>query len=1465
VSVLQGVEPSNFSALVSLSKLDEATGAFCNVELWPKIIQGAQISGTGFFVAEEAQDAAAHFWRLCWTSPADCSDSSSFINRIYINPQGRELWNAAVKFAPGRQKSPLVAPLSFGLSINNLDVSLLSAHSASGNANKTNLTPSIHVLNVLAILQAGNVLVSVHKWDTSDQEAVAIDGSMTACVEYTEAATLCTAMLIKPFDVSFSYKNVLSSSQAEEQPPQDGDEPLGLSILRGINTTAGGLLGVQENAMVFAARRQPAAPGTHVKCNFITPLLVTISELAVYDLQRLVAFATTAPTTTDATTMSPIIISNETGYIIAFQQFGMPISTTLLGPGTSSGFHWAATPRMQGAQLGLQFALAASGDSIVSSPSWSKSIDVMTVGGSSLTVPGSEYNLAKVAVMVERDAASWHVHLNNGLRIYNRQDLILKVLVIDPNGPQIVDIEPRKSRDIPLLFSGPGSAGSQIRIWLGTNWSREFYSQRDNDLIKVLEADLSFQFDMIGHDIAMAAAPWSLVVQFAGTDDCTGHVVISIWPTLKLSNELPLSITVELPQRFVKGKNQKVPLDPSNSLAMPGVDVTGGKIAEITLGFPVEGNPSPIPVTLFCPPLKSIGNDSPLTKMVSGAASSDTAVYILSPGNAAQFQMPSSQDIAKSMPCFLLTDAHDVSPGLSLKIIPQWKLINNLTIPMDLEISGARTISISSNCAIVDDLGASSFRQISLSIMYEKAKYTSKGFFLDLENPIEQQLCLLPSQVADNTSASLLVGLEVKFTTVGEYKAFELTISPCYYLENVSPLALNIRQPSIMDHAVVRQPELLLRPQCSLSLLAVPNYLEVALAENIHEGKQTWYGFHLDHPRQDGCIILDSAGKRFTLSYGVVPEPTSQRLIFFRDSNPPVSLQNNSSSRLDLSWTSGDDQLAAVLPPGQKMEFTVDTENPAGDAWDDSGLATDLRAYRTTTGASMLLKSHGEEEWQELLLEEGEHRLGLLTIRKQRRGAGIALIVENEEVSAKQVVKTLNASVYVEELCVLLQDDERGRITGVNEARPTVAVVFNRFDFSVSKASGLPAEAIISTLRFGELQCSTCFPVQQPLLWSADSTFSASVEVVITTLDGDRSISIRDASLEFPSLFLHIDDSSFELYVQYKTLFERPTGFQKVIAPLAQPVRQDKATLNFCSKRVHVSNLQIGQLNATADIHLTPARSGLPMAVDTDRSPLSISQVSIGNISAPFHLLLLSLTKHIAAEALLNAPLVLGSLQLFFNPTGLLRSIQRGVANIIDLPLQGLQHGPLQFMAGVGQGSLSFVKEISEWSLSSVVGFSRAASNALVGSFANRSIGEPISDLKSLPKTNISLVYGFVSLADHLRFSLHDFTIGEIILVSVASNTVIQQSDQAIFMLSEPVVIFATNAIILYSDNGRTPSLLAWVDEACISEEGSLQIFSSRAAPIGDVGYACSARVTAKFHRSAWAKIAPSIRRLYQI
>ena len=78
------------------------------------------------------------------------------------------------------------------------------------------------------------------------------------------------------------------------------------------------------------------------------------------------------------------------------------------------------------------------------------------------------------------------------------------------------------------------------------------------------------------------------------------------------------------------------------------------------------------------------------------------------------------------------------------------------------------------------------------------------------------------------------------------------------------------------------------------------------------------------------------------------------------------------------------------------------------------------------------------------------------------------------------------------------------------------------------------------------------------------------------------------------------------------------------------------------------------------------------------------------------HVLVRGLMAHGVAEALLNAPQILGSLQLLFNPTGLVQSVRQGVADLIGLPLAALQaRSASQFLSGLGLGSMSLVRHIS--------------------------------------------------------------------------------------------------------------------------------------------------------------------------
>eukprot|EP00887_Chlorella_sp_A99_P008011 scaffold12.g8011.t1 len=121
------------------------------------------------------------------------------------------------------------------------------------------------------------------------------------------------------------------------------------------------------------------------------------------------------------------------------------------------------------------------------------------------------------------------------------------------------------------------------------------------------------------------------------------------------------------------------------------------------------------------------------------------------------------------------------------------------------------------------------------------------------------------------------------------------------------------------------------------------------------------------------------------------------------------------------------------------------------------------------------------------------------------------------------------------------------------------------------------------------------------------------------------------------------------------------------------------------------------------------------------RAPLSLSRIAAHEVLFRPHVLVRGLMAHSVAEAVLNAPQILGSLQLLFNPTGLVTSVRQGVADLIGLPFAALQaRSASQFISGLGLGSVSLVRHISGWTLTSIAGFSHAFARAVDSAVAIR-------------------------------------------------------------------------------------------------------------------------------------------------
>lgn len=81
------------------------------------------------------------------------------------------------------------------------------------------------------------------------------------------------------------------------------------------------------------------------------------------------------------------------------------------------------------------------------------------------------------------------------------------------------------------------------------------------------------------------------------------------------------------------------------------------------------------------------------------------------------------------------------------------------------------------------------------------------------------------------------------------------------------------------------------------------------------------------------------------------------------------------------------------------------------------------------------------------------------------------------------------------------------------------------------------------------------------------------------------------------------------------------------------------------------------------------------------RTPISLPHIHGRSLFFRPSIMLQGLLAHYAAEALLNAPAVLGSLELLLNPTGLLHSMGQGFEDLVGLPMAALETGsPAQVM-----------------------------------------------------------------------------------------------------------------------------------------------------------------------------------------
>ncbi|KAK3285822.1 hypothetical protein CYMTET_6588 [Cymbomonas tetramitiformis] len=169
--------------------------------------------------------------------------------------------------------------------------------------------------------------------------------------------------------------------------------------------------------------------------------------------------------------------------------------------------------------------------------------------------------------------------------------------------------------------------------------------------------------------------------------------------------------------------------------------------------------------------------------------------------------------------------------------------------------------------------------------------------------------------------------------------------------------------------------------------------------------------------------------------------------------------------------------------------------------------------------------------------------------------------------------------------------------------------------------------------------------------------------------------------------------------------------------------------------RLYLERLEVGQLEVLADVHI----SG-PVALDTRQTPLALSRLHAHGLLYHPQALAHAVAARCLADLILNAAGVVGSLELLFNPTGLVHNVSAGVHDLLTLPLAALaNYSPPQFISGLGLGSLSLARHTADWTLTSIAGFSLSIARILRSQRSRQRVEltRKGRDGKSIPSTTV--------------------------------------------------------------------------------------------------------------------------------
>ncbi|XP_041362052.1 vacuolar protein sorting-associated protein 13B-like [Gigantopelta aegis] len=345
----------------------------------------------------------------------------------------------------------------------------------------------------------------------------------------------------------------------------------------------------------------------------------------------------------------------------------------------------------------------------------------------------------------------------------------------------------------------------------------------------------------------------------------------------------------------------------------------------------------------------------------------------------------------------------------------------------------------------------------------------------------------------------------------------------------------------------------------------------------------------------------------------------------------------------------------------------------------------------------------------------------------------LSSVRESEDLKPYTSSCVVSAGVYIKQLCLVLLNESDSQETTSELLRFTSDQVFVSL-FPVS--SSTPEENAKSSvgLSVGYIQIDNQlygqgqfdFPVL--LKQQAEPGQSGCGDVNLEELSvAERHAVFRLSSFLHAQIVLGFSDStlteSFDISMKplsvylddcflYRLLKEMKTCIPiKLCCDSNRPIKIKQlplpirvTALSLCQP-MRIQHFCIQPVSMLLSVH-----ASVKMFLASDRTPLSFAKFECRNLCSTYHQLGHALAMHYISGAIFRAGIVVGSLEILGNPTGLIRSIGTGVADMFRLPYAGLTRGPGAFISGISHGMGSLFKHISAGTLTSVTNFASSVS-----------------------------------------------------------------------------------------------------------------------------------------------------------